>query len=115
MKYLLPQYWKRFLDNNDGKLFEKLCLHLLKFMYPTEEWHQTQNSWDGKKDFFADISVGGISQIKCWAECKCHTDNLSIDVISSTLVVGTLENAGIIIFFSYSPLNENASEYLTFF
>lgn len=115
MKYLLPPYWKSFLDNNDGKLFEELCLHLLKFMYPDEEWHQTQKSWDGKKDFFADISVGGFSQIKCWAECKCHTDNLSIDVISSTLVVGTLENAGIIIFFSYSPLNENASEYLTFF
>lgn len=115
MKYLLPQYWKRFLDNNDGKLFEELCLHLLKFMYPNDEWHQTQKSWDGKKDFFADINIGGISQIKCWAECKCHTDNLSIDVISSTLVVGTLENAGIIIFFSYSLLNENASEYLTFF
>lgn len=115
MKYLLPEYWNRFLKNNDGHLFEQLCLNLLQFMYPNEEWHQTSNSWDGKKDFFADITIGGISQIKCWAECKCHTDNLSIDVISSTLVVGTLENAGIIIFFSYSPLNENATEYLAFF
>lgn len=115
MKYLLPNYWDKFLKNNDGKLFEQLCLKLLQFMYPNEEWHQTLSSWDGKKDFFADINVGGISQIKCWAECKCHTDNLSIDIISSTLVVGTLENAGIIIFFSYSPLNENASEYLAFF
>lgn len=115
MKYLIPNYWEKFLKNNDGKLFERLCLKLLQFMYPNEEWHQTSSSWDGKKDFFADINIGGISKIKCWAECKCHTDNLSIDVISSTLVVGTLENAGIIIFFSYSPLNENASEYLAFF
>lgn len=115
MKYLLPNYWNNFLKNNDGQLFEQLCLNLLKFMYPNEEWHQTSSSWDGKKDFYADINVGGISQIKCWAECKCHTDNLSIDVISSTLVVGTLENAGIIIFFSYSPLNRNAVEYLAFF
>lgn len=115
MKYLLPNYWDRFFKNNNGQLFEQLCLNLLQFMYPNEEWHQTSSSWDGKKDFFADINIGGISQIKCWAECKCHTDNLSIDIISSTLVVGTLENAGIIIFFSYSPMNENATEYLAFF
>ena len=115
MKYITQKYWHRFMENNDGRLFESLCLRLLQFLYPYDEWHQTSRSWDGKKDFFADLNIGELCQIKCWAECKCHMENLSIDAISSTLVVGTLENAGIIIFFSYSSLNENAEDYLAFF
>jgi len=115
MKILTENDWKHFFEKNNGLLFESLTLMLLQFLHPNCEWKRTPPSWDGKRDFFTDISKDNLIKIKHWVECKCWSKSLSIDAIAATLVVGVAKDASIITFFSYSPLTENTKKYLALF
>lgn len=93
---------------NKGVRFEDLVEELLKEMFKSEKWYRTGTSYDGKKDF-AYPDNPETPDLK-WAECKNYKDNLSINIISPTLVMGAIDEIKSIIFFSYSELNENAVE-----
>jgi hypothetical protein len=111
MRYLTDIHWASFrqADRFDGKKFEDLVQLLLPSVYPGK-WVRTKQSWDGKKDFVQ--REGGT---KRWAECKMYKSPLSINIISPTLVMALIDNATIILIFSYSRLNDNALRYLAQF
>lgn len=115
MRYLKQKYWDYFFYQNDGINFEKLCRILLKDMYPNFEWQSTKKTWDGKKDFVGDFCFDHHHNIKYWAECKCRKNKLSIDDISSTMIIGSIEDINILILFSYSKLIESNRQYLSDF
>ncbi len=94
------------VDKNKGILFEDLVEKLIGAMFPNEIWRRTQASYDGKKDFVYPYET--FLKEQKWAECKNYIDNLSINVISPTLVMSSIENIEQIYFFSYSQLNNNA-------
>ena len=43
-----------------------------------------------------------------WAECKCYSNNLSINDISPTILYAFIQNTGLLFIFSYTDLNPNA-------
>ena len=91
---------------NKGLLFEDLIEKLLKVMFPNEVWRRTAESNDGKRDFVYPYEENLPEQK--WAECKNYGNALSLNIIAPTLIMGALEEIHCILFFSYSPLNENA-------
>lgn len=94
---------------NHGIKFENLIEKLLYAMFAGEDcWHRTQETNDGKKDFFRYIN-GNFNEQE-WAECKNYANNLSINILSPTMVMAALENIKTVYFFSRSPLNYNAVE-----
>lgn len=94
--------------DNKGIVFEDLIEKLLVAMFPRETWRRTIKSHDGKRDFVYPQNEHLPDQK--WAECKNYNSNVSINVIAPTLIMGAIEKIGTILFFSYSPLNENAIE-----
>ena len=94
--------------DNKGIVFEDLIEKLLVAMYPWETWRRTNKSHDGKRDFVYPENENLPDQK--WAECKNYNSNVSLNVIAPTLIMGAIEKIGTILFFSYSPLNENAVE-----
>lgn len=112
MRVLKKQAWASFLNEDhsfNGNLFEELVGVLLHEQF-SEQWSQTQASWDGGKDFEKDYDGGeGYS----WAECKIYGKTISIRTISNTLVMAVNEeNVREILIFSYSRLNSNAVGHL---
>lgn len=95
-------------DDNKGIIFEDLIEILLMAMYPRETWRRTAKSHDGKRDFV--FPKDEYLPEQKWAECKNYTSNVSLNIIAPTLIMGALERIRTILFFSYSPLNENAIE-----
>lgn len=93
-------------EKNKGILFEDLIEKLISAMFPNEIWHRTSLSYDGKKDFV--YPADEFLPEEKWAECKNYKDNLSINVISPTLIMSSIDNIEQIYFFSYSQLNDNA-------
>lgn len=112
MRHLTQEHWKSF-QMPDGRFngvkFEELVATILPKLYPGK-WRQTQYSWDGKKDFYQQSG-----EERRWAECKAYKDPLSINVVSPTLIMALLEDARVILLFSYSRLNKNARWYLSQF
>lgn len=109
MRFLTPEHWKAFqqLDGRfDGVKFEELVATLLPKLYPVE-WPPTNYSWDGKKDFFQQRGAE-----RRWAECKAHHKPISINIVSPTLVMALIDDARVILLFSYSRINPNARLYL---
>lgn len=94
--------------DNKGIVFEDLIEKLLVAMFPRETWRRTIKSHDGKRDFVYPENEHLPDQK--WAECKNYNSNVSLNVIAPTLIMGAIEKIGTILFFSYSPLNENAIE-----
>jgi hypothetical protein len=112
MQHLTQEHWKSFEKPDgrfDGVKFEGLVATILPKLYPGK-WHQTQYSWDGKKDFYQQSD-----EERRWAECKAHKEPISINVVSPTLIMALLEDARVILLFSYSRLNKNARWYLSQF
>lgn len=93
---------------NKGIAFENVIEQLIKAMFPTEEWRRTQESHDEKRDFVNPKDESLPDQK--WAECKNYNENLSINTIAPTLVMGAINQIQCIYFFSYSKLNDNAIE-----
>lgn len=97
---------KREKEQNKGILFEDLVEKLLVAMFPEESWRRTIESHDGKRDFaYPDDEC--LPDQK-WAECKNYHSNISLNVIAPTLIMSAIENINTLLFFSYSPLNDNA-------
>jgi tetratricopeptide (TPR) repeat protein len=112
MRYLTQEHWESFeLPDGrfDGVKFERLVETILPKLYPGE-WHQTQYSWDGKKDFYQQSG-----EERRWAECKAYKKPIPINVVSPTLIMALLDDAHVILLFSYSRLNKNARWYLSQF
>ena len=95
---------------NKGILFEDVIEKLLTAMFPEETWKRTGESHDGKRDFV--YPAEEYLKEQKWAECKNYNNNLSINVIAPTLIMGAIEGIECIFFFSYSPLNDTAIENL---
>ena len=93
---------------NKGILFEDLIEKLLAAMFPDEIWRRTLESHDGKRDFVYPSDTSLPDQK--WDECKNYNNNLSLNIIAPTLIMGTIEKIESIFFFSYSPLNNSAVE-----
>ena len=93
---------------NKGIAFEDLVEQLIKAMFPKEKWRRTQKSHDEKRDFVYPQDETLPDQK--WAECKNYNENLSINTIAPTLVMGAINQIKCIYFFSYSKLNDNAIE-----
>lgn len=106
-----PYFWNSEMDKFNGVKFEDLVAELLDLEYPParagENWHRTEQSWDGKRDFYQEFTEGGKSLLR-WAECKAYRNALSLNILAPTLIMGTLHNTDEIIFFSYSRLNREA-------
>lgn len=115
---LTEDYWKDIMSggNAKGLKFENLVEDLLKEMFPSLSWGRTKQTRDGKKDFTISIPIPGIGGSNTfWVECKNHSDRISIDTLSPTLVMATIEKTQGIYFFSYSAINRPANQYLSQF
>lgn len=95
---------------NKGIQFEDMIEKLLLSMFPEESWKRTGESYDGKRDFV--YPAEEYLKERKWAECKNYTSNLSLNIITPTLIMGAIKNIECIFFFSYSPLNDTAIENL---
>ena len=107
--------WSLFKNNNQlgdginkGIAFEDVVEQLIKAMFPKEKWRRTPKSHDEKRDFVYPQDETLPDQK--WAECKNYNENLSINTIAPTLVMGAINQIQCIYFFSYSKLNDNAIE-----
>lgn len=116
MKILTLDDWKYYfwdVENSRfaGVKFENLVASLLKLEYPeqTQEqcWNRTDESWDGKRDFFQYYMDNGKKALR-WAECKAYRDAISFNILAPTLIMSTLRNTNEVLFFSYSRLNREA-------
>ena len=92
---------------NKGIAFEDVVEQLIKAMFP-KKWRRTPKSHDKKRDFVYPQDETLPDQK--WAECKNYNENLSINTIAPTLVMGAIDQIQCIYFFSYSKLNDNAIE-----
>ena len=75
---------------NKGIQFESVIEKLLLSMFPEEVWKRTKESHDGKRDFVYPADT--FLKEQKWAECKNYTSNLSINIISPTLIMGAIDN-----------------------
>jgi len=111
MKYLTPHFERNFKKEGsndfDGNKFELLVKELLPIL-GIKNLNETKISWDRSRDF-------EDRHKKIWAECKIHKDNVSIRVISPTLVMAIIDKPNTVYFFSYSSLNDNAIKHLSQF
>lgn len=122
-KYLTEDYWEYFFKKvfrkgeekiiHDGKHFEELIFLLLKKLYQNEDisWIPTQETHDGNRDFYAETPNGDI----LWAECKNYHATIELKNIAATIVMVQINNVSEILFFSYSPINNNTREKLTIY
>lgn len=112
MRFLTPEHWVSFQRPDgrfDGLRFEQLIETLLPKLYPGD-WIPTQYSWDGKKDFYQQRGAE-----RRWAECKAHRESISINVVSPTLIMALINDAQVVLLFSYSKLKRGARMYLSQF
>lgn len=93
---------------NKGIAFEDVVEQLIRAMFPKEKWRRTPKSHDEKRDFV--YPQDETLPERKWAECKNYNENLSINTIAPTLVMGAIDQIQCIYFFSYSKLNDNAIE-----
>lgn len=105
LKYLTNEFWKPFnckKTSIKGKHFEKLIKCLLDAEYGKHQWVGTKDSWDGSKDFYYYNTDQNM-----WAECKNYSSAIGLKVVSPSLVMAQIYNVDLLLFFSYSPINEN--------
>lgn len=97
--------WRKINENNPsnsriinkGILFEDIIEKLLLSMFPDESWKRTGESHDGKRDFV--FPAEEYLKEQKWAECKNYSSNLSINIITPTLIMGAIKNIEYIFFF----------------
>lgn len=104
--------WKELLERfgnkkkvNKGIRFENLVKELLCKLFPERNiiFNPTKETHDGSKDFWAVDSENR----RWWAECKNYNSNLSMKELTPTLFMADLYDIDYLLFFSYSPLNQN--------
>lgn len=112
MNYLEEKWWAAFED--DGILFEKLCRKLLESMTHIPIEH-TKRTRDGGRDLIGKAPVLQDDYYIIWGECKYHSQKLSMQKVSSTLVMAYLNDVDFLFFFSYSPVNSEFERHITDF
>lgn len=114
MRILQSKYWTKFKKTivnkdgkkkivKDGKKFEELIKRILDLEYGKNHWKPTATTWDGSRDF----EYHELDSYK-WAECKNYSSNISLNVISNTLVMAMIDFADEILIFSYSKIKRPA-------
>lgn len=114
MHILQSKYWTKFKKTivtkdgkkkivKDGKKFEDLIKRILDLEYGENRWKPTSTTWDGSRDF----EYYEQDSYK-WAECKNYSANISLNVISNTLVMAMIDFADEILIFSYSKIKRPA-------
>lgn len=121
MKYIKQKIWDSYLlehlefaktfmndipDNpNKGIQFEVLVECLLKHKYCDDNlsFQKTMLSHDGNKDFWAFDDIDEL----WWAECKNYSSNIALTQLAPTLVMAEINQVSHLMFFSYTPLNDN--------
>lgn len=106
--FLFTKDYKLDCKVNKGIAFEDVVEQLIRAMFPKEKWRRTPKSHDEKRDFVYPNDET-LPDLK-WAECKNYNENLSINTIAPTLVMGAINQIQCIYFYSYSKLNDNAIE-----
>lgn len=105
LKYLTSEFWRAFnskIPSKRGKKFEKLIESVLYAMYGQSKWIGTKDSWDGSKDFYYYNIDSNM-----WAECKNYSSSIGLKVVSPSLVMARIYDIDTLLFFSYSPINDN--------
>lgn len=105
MQNLTDKFWKSFnskTTSKKGKKFEELIKTVLEAKYGQNKWKGTSDSWDGSKDFY----YYNIDE-NMWAECKNYKSTIGLKVVSPTLIMAQIYNIDTLLFFSYSPINDN--------
>lgn len=108
MKYLKESDWAKFIKpdkTHDGLMFESLIKKILELEYGEDTWQSTKASWDGSKDFY-----WHTHDHRRWAECKNYKSDISLNVLSPTLVMAQIYNVNDILFFSYSSIIKTARQ-----
>lgn len=96
---------------HDGEKFEELVLDLLKLLYSDIKlWNSTKKTHDGSRDFHAQ----SLDKL-LWAECKNYNNNISITTIANTLIMAQICNVDELLFFSFSPINNNTKKKLCYY
>lgn len=114
MRILVSKYWTAFKKTiinkdgkkktvKDGKKFEELVKNILDLEYGKNRWQDTGETWDGSRDF-----EWRTPDSYKWAECKNYSSNISLNVISNTLIMAMIDFADEILIFSYSKIKEPA-------
>lgn len=114
MRILVSKYWTTFKKTiinedgkkktvKDGKKFEELIKNILDLEYGKNRWQDTGETWDGSRDF-----EWRTPDSYKWAECKNYSSNISLNVISNTLIMAMIDFADEILIFSYSKIKEPA-------
>jgi len=112
MNYLRERWWAAF--KSDGVLFEKLCRKLLECM-TNNPVVCTKRTRDGGRDLVGKVPMIQDDYYIIWGECKYHAQKLSLQKISSTLVMAYLNDVDFLFFFSYSPVNSAFERHITDF
>lgn len=119
--------WEKF--KVDGRLFEQLAFVLLQREFPGCEFHPTQQTRDGGRDFEGYIRGDGLGGFdvslphaphheKWWAEAKSSGvttvghSSLSFNDITKTMYMAYLEDVNKVIVFSYAPFNQDFWRYV---
>lgn len=71
-------------------------------MYAQSKWIGTRDSWDGSKDFYYYNTDSNM-----WAECKNYSSPIGLKIVSPSLVMARIYDIDTLLFFSYSPINDN--------
>ena len=75
-------------------------------MFPNIEFHHTDYSHDGGKDYYA---VGsGIGMDEIWVEAKNYNRHLELSKFSNTFIMADISHINQIILFSMSDLTDGA-------
>ncbi len=112
MIQLTEKYWSKF--NKDGVLFEKLCHDLLKEI-TNEDIKKTKQTRDHGHDLEGKMPILKDDYMIIWGECKYHSKKLSLQKISSTLVMAYLNDVEFLYFFSYSTVTEEFERHIVDF
>lgn len=118
MRVLVAKYWshfKKIIITKDGKKklvrngkkFEELVKTILDLEYGKDHWIETGETWDGSRDF-----EWKTHEYYRWAECKNYESNISLNIISNTLVMAMIDFADEILIFSYSKIKKPVLEKL---
>lgn len=110
VEILKKEYWELFKP--DGKKFEELVGALIEHKYHEAAFVHTGQPGDGGKDFEGLFELPTGRTERLWAECKYHTPNLSLNDISTTLLMAFLKDVRELFIFSYSPINANLVAHL---
>ena len=95
-------HWK----SSPGKSFEGMVGAFLAQMFPNIEFHHTDYSHDGGKDYYA---VGsGIGMDEIWVEAKNYNRHLELSKFSNTFIMADISHINQIILFSMSDLTDGA-------